>query len=571
VGKVNYSLETSIAGSGDDQVKPLLAYWVIGEEAVRQLKSTLKVQAYFDKAFNSYDKVLVTDINVKADMGMPVIVRNDLIQSGYIAMNRARNVCLQYALDKGYEWVILADADMVVVNPLRKTPVTGFSSVPQYRAKRGEISFKQPLKLEFEGSSYFVLHKKIFSRTPFCEDFLGYGFCDTDYCWNTLWFQGIKQSSNNVKAIHLWHEPRLPDRGHQTDRNRHLFIEKVKLSMLRSKIEPPYDKLDSYVNKELVDFRSRYGQELKSFRSRTARRVRHSAEEPITICIPYYNCIKYIRKSVESILNQTHANLTLIVVNDGDPQPPWRVLADIDDPRLIRFDLKKNHGRYFVDQVVLNATADKYLMIQDADDWSEPNRAKMLLKSIINNQSHGAISDVNQHDIFSDQIAYKGTLRFTGSKWSLDPIYRYRLSHFGLFSTDLLRSIGGPFMGFRIGCDTLMMNLLLMFSKISHVPFGLYNRIERPDSLSHSPKTGMGSQMRLTVRKRLADIYSTLYRDYLKYSKGILSLAELCEQIKVGCKANINVAQARALRRESHRLAYLMGKTKPQHTFAKSR
>jgi glycosyltransferase involved in cell wall biosynthesis len=549
-------------------MKPLLAYWVIGEDAVRQFKATLKVQARF-KAFKRYDQVLVTDVDVPGDLGMPVILRTDLIQSGYYAMNRARNVCIQYALDKGYEWLVLADADMVVINPLLKKPATGFSSIPQYRAKKGETSFRQSVKLPFEASSYFVLHRSVFSRLPFCEDFLGYGYCDTDYCWNLLWFQGIEQSPNDVKAIHLWHKPRLPDRGYQTDRNRHLFTDRVKLSMVRSKIEPPYDQLDVYVNKDLAQFRVQWGKTSNRFDS-VPMRAGLGDKEKITVCIPYYDCLDYIRKAVESVLNQTHQNLTLIVVNDGDLRSPWEALADIKDPRLIRFDLKSNQGRYFVDQVVLNAISDKYLLIQDADDWSEPCRAEMLLSSIHKNRAAGALSDVNQFDIFENQVAYQGPLRFTASKWSLDSEYRYRLAHFGLFRTDLLRSIGGPFMGFRIGCDTLLMNLLLMFAKISHVPLGLYNRVERPGSLSHSPTTGMGSPVRIGIRERLAHIYQTLYPAYLKYSNDALGRTKLIEHIKTACQANVTRRQTEDLRVESGRLKALLAAHKLRHTHSKT-
>src|SRR5712692_1784143 len=94
----------------------------------------------------------------------------------------------------------------------------------------------------------------------------------------------------------------------------------------------------------------------------------------VTVSIPYFQCKQYICKAVESILGQSHTNLTLVVVNDGDDDPPWDQLTYIDDPRLVRFDMRSNHGRYFADTVVLNATTDNYLVIQDADDWSEPDR-----------------------------------------------------------------------------------------------------------------------------------------------------------------------------------------------------
>src|SRR5262249_32935231 len=88
------------------------------------------------------------------------------------------------------------------------------------------------------------------------------------------------------------------------------------------------------------------------------------SENLVTVSIPYYRCKPYIRKVVESILDQTHWELQLIVVNDGDDQPPWAELAHISDPRLVQFDLRANHGRYFADAVVLNAVDSPYFAVQ---------------------------------------------------------------------------------------------------------------------------------------------------------------------------------------------------------------
>src|SRR5437588_10894426 len=64
----------------------------------------------------------------------------------------------------------------------------------------------------------------------------------------------------------------------------------------------------------------------------------------VTACIPYFQTRRYIRRAVESLLKQTYHNLTVVVVNDGDPEPPWRELADINDRRLVRVSLPYNFG-----------------------------------------------------------------------------------------------------------------------------------------------------------------------------------------------------------------------------------
>ena len=50
-------------------------------------------------------------------------------------------------------------------------------------------------------------------------------------------------------------------------------------------------------------------------------------ETHVVVAVPCRRCRPYVRGCVESLLAQTHADLTIVVVNDGDPEPPWPALA----------------------------------------------------------------------------------------------------------------------------------------------------------------------------------------------------------------------------------------------------
>ena len=102
----------------------------------------------------------------------------------------------------------------------------------------------------------------------------------------------------------------------------------------------------------------------------------------VVASVPYFNARGYIRRAVESLLAQTHRRLTVVVVCDGDPYPPWPELAHIQDPRLVRFSLARNYGPYFAHQVVLGASTDRYFLVQDSDDWSTPARVSALLHAL---------------------------------------------------------------------------------------------------------------------------------------------------------------------------------------------
>jgi len=259
----------------------------------------------------------------------------------------------------------------------------------------------------------------------------------------------------------------------------------------------------------------------------------------VTVSIPYYGCRPHIRRSVESILGQTHSNLLAVVVNDGDEDPPWNELAHIDDPRLIRFDLPQNRGRYFADAVVLNATPDAYFLIQDADDWSEPERITVLLSRLREDEADGVVSSLYEHHRDNGRTMPVRQERFGGLNRPLTERLQHRASHTGLFRSASLRRIGGYYGGFRIGYDTHLVSLLLMVGRISYVDRPLYHRLVRPDSLTGSRATGLRSPARNRVRRQLQEIYEEAYRHYTRHSRGEIGKEALCGFIRQICSQHV--------------------------------
>lgn len=242
------------------------------------------------------------------------------------------------------------------------------------------------------------------------------------------------------------------------------------------------------------------------------------SSEYVTVSIPQFGCEQYIERAVTSILTQTHKNLTVVVVNDGDKDFRWKELSHIDDSRLIRFDLSSNQGRYFADQVVLEATTDKYLLIQDADDFSEPERVEKLLDQIKKDSSNGAVSITRMYATsdYPVPVSYKDW--FPERNEPPGEKFINRLGHYGLFEIRSLKDIGGYFGGFRISYDRLVMNLMLMTGKISFVKEPLYNYCRRHGSLTLDSTTDMHSNARQEALSKLQEIYDKIFPVYLDYS-----------------------------------------------------
>jgi len=54
----------------------------------------------------------------------------------------------------------------------------------------------------------------------------------------------------------------------------------------------------------------------------------------ITVLMPVYNGMPYLPEAVESVLQQAHRNLTLLIVDDGSQDGSLRYLESVKDPRV---------------------------------------------------------------------------------------------------------------------------------------------------------------------------------------------------------------------------------------------
>lgn len=100
----------------------------------------------------------------------------------------------------------------------------------------------------------------------------------------------------------------------------------------------------------------------------------------ITVLLPTYNESENIERSINSILSQTHSNLSLLIVDDGSTDGTIDKIRSIDDDRIdlhIRED--GNSITTALNYGIENAEG-KYIARQDADDWSEPKRIEKQIQ-----------------------------------------------------------------------------------------------------------------------------------------------------------------------------------------------
>ena len=278
----------------------------------------------------------------------------------------------------------------------------------------------------------------------------------------------------------------------------------------------------------------------------------------ITACVAHYQCHRYVRRAVESLLRQSYPWIRVVIINDGDPVPPWRELASITDPRLLRFTLKENRGSFFCSEIARRASPDPYFMIQDADDWAAPNRAASLLSILRRSNSALAVSAQPQFCETPHGIPYQIAVRWdrmSNAETSLEFVvqntltkrFLYRAPHAGLIRMSALSDVGGYYGGFRVGWDTLLTNVLMMIGSITWTPERLYYRLVRDQSLTHSSSTGVNSAYASAVSNCLRELYDDCYKAYCEYRAERMLHSHLASYIQAVCSRYVTPADQSAL------------------------
>ena len=90
-----------------------------------------------------------------------------------------------------------------------------------------------------------------------------------------------------------------------------------------------------------------------------------------SVIMPLYNKAPYVRKAVESIVEQTYRDWELIVVDDGSTDGGGDIATAIADPR-IRLVRQENAGVGAARNRGVALSEGSLLCFLDADDWWEP-------------------------------------------------------------------------------------------------------------------------------------------------------------------------------------------------------
>lgn len=119
-------------------------------------------------------------------------------------------------------------------------------------------------------------------------------------------------------------------------------------------------------------------------------------EAMISVIIPVYKVEEYLEQCIDSVLNQTHKNLEVILVDDGSPDKCPEICDKyaLKDNR-VRVIHKENGGISDARNYGLKVATGKYIAFVDSDDWIERDMYEHLFNLMVEHNADIAECGVN--------------------------------------------------------------------------------------------------------------------------------------------------------------------------------
>lgn len=142
----------------------------------------------------------------------------------------------------------------------------------------------------------------------------------------------------------------------------------------------------------------------------------------VSVIVPCYKVEKYIRRCLDSIINQTLDNIEIICVNDGSPDNTLEILTEYKEKYNNNFKIinKKNEGVWKARFDGVNISQGEYIAIIDSDDYVDKNYLKRLYDTALEKKSDIVICGFSRIDNETGRVFSKEMNTFEGKEIYMD-------------------------------------------------------------------------------------------------------------------------------------------------------
>ncbi len=190
----------------------------------------------------------------------------------------------------------------------------------------------------------------------------------------------------------------------------------------------------------------------------------------VSIVVPVYNKDKYLEKTIDSLINQTHDNLEIILVNDGSTDHSIDILERFEksDVRISVIN-QKNMGLSAARNTGLAAAKGAFVLFFDADDILLDSAVEKLLKIALEDDAD-IVAGVHERITIRQKREPGGGENETVVRKRIKEQWRVWNRNINMREKPELMALYGPHIS---ACNKLFKRDFLLKNKVMFVP-GLY-------------------------------------------------------------------------------------------------
>lgn len=151
----------------------------------------------------------------------------------------------------------------------------------------------------------------------------------------------------------------------------------------------------------------------------------------ISVIVPVYNVEEYLRKCVQSIIDQTYSNIEIILVDDGSKDGSGYICDEFaKQDRRVKVIHKPNGGVSSARNTGLAVAAGDWIGWVDSDDWIEPSMFATLLERAT--ACDADIAVCSRYECYKDKCVCRG--------WSQEEIFNTEQALLHLLQNDAMQN-----------------------------------------------------------------------------------------------------------------------------------
>lgn len=262
----------------------------------------------------------------------------------------------------------------------------------------------------------------------------------------------------------------------------------------------------------------------------------------VSIIVPIYNTEKYLKKCLDSLVNQTLKDIEIILINDGSTDNSQNIIDNYcaKYSSKIKSFTKENSGQASARNLGITKATGQYIGFVDSDDWIELNMYEKLYNKatednldIVCCNMFLIVNGIKQK--CASRLTYPNDITKNYIINECDPCNK-------IFKKNLLLNNNIVFLENRIYEDLAMIPTLALYTnKIGYIDCYLYNYLIRKGSTMNQTKYNKKLEDIFYVMEELSNKFKNNFSEELEflYIKHLLHEASLRFLGYKGCKKQL--------------------------------